>query len=120
MYNPTEEQAAIDRKKAYETGIPHGYVPRGDKYAGTPMLTLWVQSDLHTKEEYGGPFQITVSSKMRVYELRNVIRDACGILPGLQKLAYAGKNMEDSQRTLEQCVAAGLGGCCMPWFAPIA
>ncbi len=24
MYNPTPEQAEADRKKAYETGIPHG------------------------------------------------------------------------------------------------
>jgi len=24
MYNPTPQQAEIDRKKAYESGIPHG------------------------------------------------------------------------------------------------
>ena len=33
-----------------------------------------------------------------------IIQEKCGILPGLQKLAYAGKNFEDSNRTLEQCV----------------
>ena len=31
-------------------------------------------------------------------------QDRGGILPGLQKLSYAGKNLEDSQRKLEQCV----------------
>jgi hypothetical protein len=39
---------------------------------------------------------------MRIEEVRKVIRDKGGILPALQKLSYAGKNMEDSQRTLEQ------------------
>jgi hypothetical protein len=32
-------------------------------------------------------------------------------MPGLQKLAFAGKNFDDSQRTLEQCVRrAACGG----------
>jgi hypothetical protein len=31
-----------------------------------------------------------VSPKMRVEELRNVIRDKGGILPALQRLSYAG------------------------------
>ena len=46
MYNPTPEQAEIDRQKAYETGIPHGYVPPGDKYAGHETIRLKVKSDL--------------------------------------------------------------------------
>lgn len=94
----------------------------------------------------GGPFQIQVSPKMRVEELRKVIRvrrwqqqgyfvnaasgrllvralslraaaaaaggshlagcaapqDVGGIVPALQRLSFAGKNLEDSQRTLEQ------------------
>lgn len=101
QYNPTPEQEEIDRKRAYETGIPHGYVPKGDKYAGLDKVKLKVRSLLHDDEEYGGPFYVHVSTKMKVCELRGVIKDACGIMPGLQKLAYAGKNMEDSQRTLE-------------------
>ena len=28
LYNPTPEQAEIDRAKAYETGVPHGAPPR--------------------------------------------------------------------------------------------
>lgn len=32
----------------------------------------------------GGPFSIRVSPKMRVEELRNVIRDVGGVLPALQ------------------------------------
>jgi hypothetical protein len=50
----------------------------------------------------GGPFSITVSPKMRVEELRAVIRDVGGILPALQRLSYAGKHLDDAQRTLEQ------------------
>eukprot|EP00879_Flechtneria_rotunda_P026285 GHRR01028018.1.p1 GENE.GHRR01028018.1~~GHRR01028018.1.p1 ORF type:complete len:142 (+),score=15.29 GHRR01028018.1:308-733(+) len=50
----------------------------------------------------GGPFTIRVSPLMRVEELRNVIRDTGGILPALQKLSYAGKHLNDAQRTLEQ------------------
>ena len=46
MYHPTAEQAEIDRKKAYETGVPHGYVPPGDKYKDLPTITLTVLSDL--------------------------------------------------------------------------
>ena len=61
MYNPTPEQADIDRQKAYDTGVPHGYVPPGDKYAGHATVRLLVRSELHTDEEYGGPFWIEVS-----------------------------------------------------------
>jgi hypothetical protein len=42
---------------------------------------------------------------MKVEDLRKVIKQKCGILPGIQKLAYAGKNFEDSNRTLEQCAS---------------
>lgn len=46
MYHPTAEQAEIDRKKAYESGVPHGYVPPGDKYKDLPTITLTVLSEL--------------------------------------------------------------------------
>lgn len=52
-------------------------------------------------EEYGGPFWVEVCPKMKVDELRKVIRDACGVQPGLQRLAFAGKTFEDANRTLE-------------------
>jgi len=100
-YNPTPEQAAVDRQKAYESGVPHGYVKPGEKYKGQPTVKLLVRSELHRDEEYGGPFHVDVSTKMTVHDLRKVIHDRCGVLPGLQKLAYAGKNMEDPARTLE-------------------
>ena len=32
------------------------------------------------------------------------VQDIGGIPPGLQRFSYAGKNLEDPQRTLEQCV----------------
>lgn len=85
MYNPTNEQAEADRQKAYETGVPHGYVAQGDKYNGLPTIALPVISDLHAPDEYGekvdkrtgrhsgGPFVLHVSPKMRIEELRKVI-----------------------------------------------
>lgn len=38
---------------------------------------------------------LQVSPKMRVEELRNVIRDVGGILPALQRLSYAGEGLTD-------------------------
>lgn len=34
--------------------------------------------------------------------LRGSPQDVGGIVPALQRLSFAGKNLEDSQRTLEQ------------------
>lgn len=129
MYNPTAEQAEKDRAAAYESGVPHGFVTPGDKYAGLGTIALTVISDLvrgwersagrcceqgcwkrcccrplpahppprsphpplqHTPEEYGtevdgegrhrgGPFAIQVSPKMRIEELRCVIRVSAGL-----------------------------------------
>lgn len=112
LYQPSKEQEEIDRKNAYESGVPHGYVPRGFKYQGMPTIKLNVRSELHADDEYGanvdengahtgGPFSIDVSPKMTIEDLRNVIRDKGGIIPGLQKLAYAGKHMDDPKRTLQ-------------------
>ena len=39
---------------------------------------------------------------MRVEELRKLIHETSGILPAVQKLSYAGKDLNDSQRSLEQ------------------
>lgn len=47
---------------------------------------------------------------MKVDDVRGVIADACGVMPGLQKLAFAGKNFEDGGRTLEQ-----YGVKCVRW-----
>lgn len=55
MYNPTAEQAEKDRAAAYASGIPHGYVSAGDKYAGLPTITLKVVSDLVGCGEGWGP-----------------------------------------------------------------
>lgn len=46
MYNPTAEQAEKDRKAAYESGVPHGFVAAGDKYAGLPTITIPFISEL--------------------------------------------------------------------------
>jgi len=85
LYQPSKEQEDEDRKKAYETGVPHGYVPRGFRYEGMPTIKLTVQSELHTEKEYGskrdqngkhsgGPFTIDVSPKMTIEDLRLVIK----------------------------------------------
>ena len=113
MYNPTNEQAEADRQRAYDTKVPHGYVAQGDKYKDLPTISLPIMSELHTDDEYGtkvgkdgkhsgGPFVLKVSPKMRVEELRKLIYETCGILPAVQKLSYAGKDLNDSQRSLEQ------------------
>ena len=75
MYNPTPQQAEIDRKKAYDSGIPHGaastaechitthegrrcsmfegcicagagYVAPGNKYKDLPTISMLVVSEL--------------------------------------------------------------------------
>ena len=46
MYHPTPEQAEADRRAAYESGVPHGYVAPGDKYRDLPSITLRVVSEL--------------------------------------------------------------------------
>mmetsp|Transcript_6266 Transcript_6266/g.15877 ORF Transcript_6266/g.15877 Transcript_6266/m.15877 type:complete len:101 (+) Transcript_6266:498-800(+) len=77
-----------------------------------PTIKLTVTSELHDADEYGsnvdsngkhsgGPFDIDVSPKMTIQDLRMVIKEKGGILPGLQRLAYAGKKLDDPKRTLE-------------------
>lgn len=109
-YSPSPEQEAADRLAAYEAQVPHGYTPAGNKYGQSPTIKLWVTSHLHQAHEYGatveggrhtgGPFTIDVPVDMRVHEVRCIIYEVGGILPGLQRLVYAGKRMEDPQRTL--------------------
>ena len=141
LYQPSKEVEEEDRRKAYESGVPHGYVPRGFKYEGMPTITLKITSELHTDDEYGtnidrngkhsgGSFAVEVSPKMTIEDLRLVIKvsvvvslrvfflfyikykiclqiksnyqEKGGIIPGMQKLAYAGKKLDDPKRTLEQ------------------
>ena len=72
-----------------------------EQYPNCPVLKLLVVSELHSDEEYGGPFWIEVPSKTRVWQLRRVLYEKCGVLPGLLRLAYAGKRFEDAERNLE-------------------
>lgn len=46
MYHPTLEQAEADRRAAYESGVPHGYVAPGDKHRGRAIIALRVVSEL--------------------------------------------------------------------------
>ena len=63
-YEPTPEQEAADRQKAFEAGIPHGEYVYRQRYGNCPILSLLVISELHTDTEYGGPFWIHVPSKI--------------------------------------------------------
>ena len=114
MYNPTKEQAEIDRAAAVASGIPHCYVPmaRGIKFSSEPKIKLSVISEIHEDNEYGsiidtvtnrhsgGPFTISVPISVRVDELRLMIRDQGGIIPAICRLSYAGKHFEDGNRNL--------------------
>ena len=44
---------SLTHTRSYETGVPHGYVPDGDKYAGDEKITITVKSLLHDDSEYG-------------------------------------------------------------------
>ena len=121
LYEPSTVKEDADRLAAFEKGVPHGSaaaagVPAfravGDSFAGeaerlrenyegAPTLRLLIASQLHRDEEYGGPFWIEVPSKTRLFELRRVIAHKCGVLPGLQRLTFAGKKMDDAERNLE-------------------
>lgn len=40
--------------------------------------------DKNTGKHFGGPFKLEASPNMRIYELRKLIKEKCGIAPGLQ------------------------------------
>ena len=118
-YEPSTVKADADRLAAFEVGVPHGLRAGGgsapdtraeaptitaalkEKYGESPTARLLVVSELHRDEEYGGPFWVDVPTKARVHELRGVIAEHCGVLPGLQRLSFAGKKFEDPERNLE-------------------
>jgi hypothetical protein len=64
-------------------------------------MKILVKSELHRDEEYGGPFWLTIPSKVRVHELRMMIAEHCGVMPGLQRLKFAAKDFDDPERNLE-------------------
>jgi len=117
MYEPSTVKADADRLAAFEADVPHGAGGEGAAASPAPVTSaaalaakfgaqcphasLLVVSELHRDEEYGGPFWIKVPTKTRVHELRGVIAERCGVLPGLLRLSYAGKKFEDPERNLE-------------------
>ena len=112
MYAASPEQQAADRAAAFAAGVPAGYRAPGAAYEGQETIELWVESALHSPGEYGaevdaatgahtgGAFTVRVPLGMRVEDLRLVIRDVGGIPPALQRLSYAGRGLDDAQRTL--------------------
>ena len=105
MYDPTREEYLKDKAEAVATGVPIGTVIES-RVAATrrapTTLRVLVRSTLHVDAEYGGPFWIDLRDDMRVDEVKKAIADRCGIMPGLMKLAYAGKKFDDNCRTLSQ------------------
>jgi hypothetical protein len=99
-YNPTRDEYLRDKAEAEAAGVPLGaYV---EARAPKPKtLRLLVASAAHIDAEYGGPFWVSVSSAMRVVEFKKVIYEHTGVMPGLIRLAYAGKKLDDENRKLE-------------------
>lgn len=116
-YKPSEEELARHKEEAYRRDVPYGLSPEDDcaRSAGVDddKVTLLVRSELHHDSEYGtdvdadgkhsgGPGHVTLSLKMRIAEVHQVLRRELGLLPAHQCLAFAAHNLEDNQRTLEQ------------------
>eukprot|EP00873_Tetraselmis_striata_P020960 jgi/Tetstr1/441224/TSEL_029480.t1 len=87
-----------------------GYVPSGDVYKGLPRVQLLVKSELHDETEYGEKKDPATGA---FYGGPFWIEEKCGIIPGLQRLMYAGKRMNDDQRTLAQCAPLPPPHTCM-------
>jgi hypothetical protein len=103
-YEPTREEYLRDKAEAEAAGVPLGSMlaQKHAKNVETQRMTLTVRSLLHTDAEYGGPFEIEVTPYTRVAEVKKIIANKCGVLPGLQKLTYAGRDLDDPNRTLGQ------------------
>lgn len=104
-YDPTREEYLKDVAEAEANGVPLGtFIEERRRSVVKTMaeerVTLTVRSLLHADAEYGGPFEVTIAAGARVHELKKLIADKCGVLPGLQCLSYAGKRMDDPNRTL--------------------
>ena len=105
MYDPTREEYLKDKAEAVAKGIPLGsFIDAKVAAMRKPpkTLRLLVTSMLHVDCEYGGPFWIDVSDTTRVNEVKKLIADKTGVMPGLMRLAYAGKKFDDNSRTLAQ------------------
>lgn len=104
-YDPTREEYLRDVAEAEANGVPLGTFIETRrtsvvKTMAEERVTLTVRSLLHSDAEFGGPFEVTIAAGARVHELKKLIADKCGVLPGLQCLSYAGKRLDDPNRTL--------------------
>ena len=105
MYDPTRDEYLRDVEKAKERGVPIGTVIEERVAANVrprKMLRLLVTSRLHVDAEYGGPFWIDVADDARISEVKKLIGERVNILPGIIRLAYAGKKLDDHAKTLAQ------------------
>jgi len=105
LYDPTREEFLRDKEEAVKSGIPIGAMIEAkerERIRPPTPLRLLVTSMLHVDAEYGGPFWIDVYDTMRVAEVKKTIADKCGVMPGLMRLTYAGKKLDDNARTLAQ------------------
>lgn len=111
-YKPSDEELTAHKEDAYKRGVPHGLRSDGNDHDDGDMVTLLVRSELHHNSEYGtkvdangkhhgGPGLVTLSLKMRIAEVFQVLKRELGLLPANQCLAFGARNLEDNQRTLE-------------------
>ena len=113
----TPEELKELKRKAWERGVPismqESVLSAAERFMDDEKISLVVVSEMHKDDEYGierredgghcgGPFRLKVSPKCTVRDLHLLIRDAAGIMPGLQKLAYRGVALDDPYRRLEQ------------------
>lgn len=111
------EALAEAKRKAWARGVPiskqEDVLSAAERFADHDKISLVIVSEMHKESEYGiertpegghcgGPFRLKVSPECTVRDLMLLIRDAAGIMPGLQKLSYRGVHMDDLYRRLEQ------------------
>lgn len=105
MYDPTREEYLRDVARAKEMGVPIGTVIEervAARKRPRKMLRMLVTSRLHVDAEYGGPFWIDVADDARISEVKKLIGERVNVLPGVIRLGFAGKKLDDHAKTLAQ------------------
>lgn len=121
-YKPTADELKAAKEEAYRKGVPQesAYHKNLDVAAegaaddadDADTVNLLVRSELHFPGEYGtqvdekgkhsgGPARVRLPLNLKIAEVHQVLHKKMGLLPAHQCLAFAGKNFEDNQRTLE-------------------
>eukprot|EP00899_Mesostigma_viride_P015035 jgi/Mesvir1/23532/Mv18233-RA.1 len=73
-----------------------------NRFKDDPKMSIPVESRIHKEGEFNPRTRVELSPRMTTHDVRCAIRDATGIMPGVMKLSYAGKMMDNSNATLLQ------------------